>query len=167
MLFMGAALVAPDAASQPATRSTSSSTVVREAVIDLAPAQVGTVTTSETFRLAPEQAYEALIQEAAERYALDPALLRAVIRAESAFDTLAVSSAGARGLMQLMPALALEMGVADAFDPRDNIMAGAKVVGAHQGDVALALASYNAGPGAVERYNGIPPFAETQRSAMR
>lgn len=131
------------------------------------PAPIGKVTTAETFRLPPELAYEALIREAAARYALDPALIRAVIRTESAFDALAVSSAGAQGLMQLMPALALELGVADSFDPRENIMAGTKylsaLIGDHDGDLSLALASYNAGPSVVERFNGIPPFDETQR----
>jgi soluble lytic murein transglycosylase-like protein len=164
MLLAGVALVAPNATKWPAT---SSSTVVREAVTGSVPAPVGKVTTSETFRLPSEHAYEALILEASARYALDPALIRAVIRTESAFDALAVSSAGAQGLMQLMPALALELGVADAFDPRDNIMAGTRylsaLIGDHHGDIALALASYNAGPGAVERYNGIPPFEETRR----
>jgi len=128
---------------------------------------VGVVTTSAMFRLAPEHAYEELIQEAAIRYALAPALIRAVIRTESAFDPLAVSSAGAQGLMQLMPALADELGVADAFDPRENIMAGTRylsaLLGDHNGDIELALASYNAGPGAVDRYRGVPPFEETQR----
>lgn len=163
MLLAGAALAAPNAANLPAIRSST----VAEAVTRSMSAPVGMVTTSETFRLQPEHAYEALIQEAAVRYALEPALIRAVIRTESAFDALAVSSAGAQGLMQLMPALALELGVADSFDPRDNIMAGTKylsaLIGDHHGDIALALASYNAGPSVVARYNGIPPFEETQR----
>jgi soluble lytic murein transglycosylase-like protein len=90
-----------------------------------------------------------------------------VIRTESAFDSLAVSTAGAQGLMQLMPALSKELGVDDPFNPRQNIMAGTQYLSAllnyFGGDLILALASYNAGPGAVERYNGIPPFEETQR----
>jgi len=164
MLLAGAALVAPNAANLPATKSAN---VGAGAVTHSMPALVATVATSETFRLTPEHAYDELIKEAAVRYALEPALIRAVIRTESAFDALAVSSAGARGLMQLMPALALELGVADAFDPRDNIMAGTRylsaLIGDHHGDIALALASYNAGPSAVELYNGIPPFEETRR----
>jgi soluble lytic murein transglycosylase-like protein len=135
---------------------------------------VATVTTEETFRL-PPPAYEALIeeliQEAAGRYGLSAALIRAVIQTESAFDPAAVSSAGALGLMQLMPALALELGVTDAFDPRQNIMAGTRYLGAlltdHKGDLSLALASYNAGPATVERYSGIPPFVETQEYVKR
>ncbi len=128
---------------------------------------IGEVTTSETFWLPPDQAYEALIHEAAIRYALEPALIRAVIRTESSFNPLAVSSAGAQGLMQLMPALAAELGVADAFDPRANIMAGSQhlsvLLGHRNGDIALALASYNAGAAMVDYYRGIPPFQETQR----
>jgi soluble lytic murein transglycosylase-like protein len=164
MLLAGAALVAPTAHSR---TGHAPQVVAPEAHAVIGPAPVATVTTSATFRLPPEHAFEDLIQTAAKRFALEPALIRAVIRTESAFDPLAVSSAGAQGLMQLMPALAAEMGVADAFDPRDNIMAGTQylsaLIGDHQGDVALALASYNAGPSVVERYGGIPPFEETRR----
>ena len=114
----------------------------------------------------PEDAYEDLIQEAAGVYDLDPALIRAVMRTESAFNPVAVSPVGAMGLMQLMPALAREMGVVDPFDPRDNVMGGAKylrqLLDAHDGNIRLTLASYNAGPGNVKRYRGIPPFRETR-----
>ena len=119
------------------------------------------------FRLPPEVAYEQIIQDAATRYAVDADLIRAVIRTESAFDAVAVSTAGALGLMQLMPALAAELGVEDPMDPRENIMAGVRYLSylleVHDGNVALALASYNAGPGAVDLYQGIPPFPETER----
>lgn len=115
----------------------------------------------------PSEAYEDIIQEAADKYDMDPALIRAVMQAESAFHPYAVSRAGAEGLMQLMPALANEMGVADSFDPRENIMGGARylkrLLDYHKGDLDLALASYNAGPGNVERYGGVPPFRETRR----
>jgi soluble lytic murein transglycosylase-like protein len=114
-----------------------------------------------------DRAYDSLIEEAAAEYQLDPELIRAVMRAESAFNPMIVSSAGAQGLMQLMPALADEMGVKDSFDPRDNIMGGARylrwLLDHHRGNVKLTLASYNAGPGAVAKYNAIPPFKETQR----
>ena len=114
----------------------------------------------------PEEAYEELIKEAADVHKLDPALIRAVMRTESAFNPAAVSPVGAMGLMQLMPALAKEMGVADPFDPRDNIMGGAKylrqLLDAHRGSIPLTLASYNAGPGNVKRYRGVPPFKETR-----
>jgi len=127
---------------------------------------VGIVTTEERFWLPPE-AFEGLIQEAAAKYDLPPALIRAVIRTESAFNPVAVSSAGALGLMQLMPALAAELGVTNAFDPWQNVMAGSRylkaLIGDRNGDVGLALASYNAGPATVDRYNGIPPYQETQQ----
>ena len=114
----------------------------------------------------PEDAYEELIKEAADLHKLDPALIRAVMRTESAFNPAAVSPVGAIGLMQLMPALAEEMGVADPFEPRDNIMGGAKylrqLLDAHEGNIRLTLASYNAGPGNVRRYRGVPPFKETR-----
>ena len=132
-----------------------------------APAPRPVVTVSAEFRLPPELVYEPLIQEAAGRYRLDPALIRAVIQTESAFEPLAISTAGAQGLMQLMPALAEELGVEDAFDPRENIMAGARYLSfllyANNGNLPLALASYNAGPGTVALYQGVPPFPETER----
>jgi soluble lytic murein transglycosylase-like protein len=115
----------------------------------------------------PNEAYEAIIQEAAAEYDLDPALIRAVMQAESAFHPYAVSRAGAEGLMQLMPALADEMGVSDSFDPRENIMGGVRylkrLLDYHNGNLDLALASYNAGPGNVARYGGVPPFRETRQ----
>lgn len=117
--------------------------------------------------LSPEKAYESLIQEAADAYGLDPNLIRAVMRTESAFNPLVVSPIGAQGLMQLMPDVAEELGVTDPFDPRQNIMGGAKylrqLLDIHHGNVPLTLASYNAGPGNVARYKAIPPFPETRR----
>lgn len=114
----------------------------------------------------PSEAYEEIIQEAAAEFDVDPALIRAVMQAESAFHPYAVSRAGAEGLMQLMPALADEMGVTDSFDPRANIRGGVRylkrLLDYHNGDLDLALASYNAGPGNVERYGGVPPFRETR-----
>jgi len=89
------------------------------------------------------------------------------MQTESAFDALAVSRAGAVGLMQLMPDLASELGVDDPFDPRKNIMGGAKylrrLLDLHHGNVRLALASYNAGPANVSEYGGVPPFPETRK----
>ena len=119
------------------------------------------------FRAVPAQAaYDDLIKEAAHVYRLDPNLIRGVMRAESAFNPFVVSPAGAQGLMQIMPALAEELGVTDPFDPRQNVMAGARylrqLLDAHKGNVKLTLASYNAGPGNVARYKGIPPFRETR-----
>lgn len=111
-------------------------------------------------------AYDEIVAEAAKLYKLDPHMIRAVMEAESGFNALAVSPVGALGLMQLMPAVAAELGATDPFDPRQNILAGAKylrqLLDAHRGNVRLALASYNAGPGNVAKYGAIPPFRETQ-----
>jgi len=168
MLLAGAAFVSPNTGKAPVARSALAPLAISRSVE--APVggttPVGLVTTSEEFRLPKKSRYDDLIKEAAERYGLPPALIRAVIMTESAFDPLAVSSAGAQGLMQLMPALSNEMGVSDAFDPRENIMAGAQYLSslleAQKGNIKLALASYNAGPGNVQRYRGIPPFKETR-----
>ena len=115
--------------------------------------------------LPPSEAYDDIIREASAEYELDPDLIRAVMQTESAFDPLVVSRAGAEGLMQLMPELAAEMGVIDSFDPRENIRGGVRylrrLLDFYDGDLSLALAGYNAGPGNVERYGGVPPFPET------
>src|SRR6185503_18666431 len=96
---------------------------------------------------------------------LDPKLVEAVIRVESAFDSRAVSGKGALGLMQLMPGTATELGVENAFDVEENLRGGTaylrSLLDRFSGDVSLALAGYNAGPGAVEKYQGIPPYQET------
>jgi soluble lytic murein transglycosylase-like protein len=95
---------------------------------------------------------------------LDPNLIRAVIDAESAFNPFAVSTAGAQGLMQLMPDVTEELAVANPFDPRQNILGGSKylrdLLDRHHGNVDLAVASYNAGPIAVRRYRGVRPTAK-------
>jgi soluble lytic murein transglycosylase-like protein len=119
------------------------------------------------FKAVPaNKAYEDIIQEAATTYEMDANLIRAVMQAESSFHPYALSRAGAEGLMQLMPDLSDEMGVSNAFDPRENIMGGVRylkrLLDYHDGNVDLALASYNAGPGNVERYGGVPPFEETK-----
>ena len=133
---------------------------------------VGSVTpqvdvTTEFEAIPAKKAYEEIIQEAARTYDIDPGLIRAVMQAESAFHPYIVSRAGAEGLMQLMPELADEMGVTDSFDPRENIMGGARylkqLLEQHNGNIALTLASYNAGPGNVKRYGGVPPFKETRK----
>lgn len=115
---------------------------------------------------ARRRALQALVEGAAQRHGVDPALLDAVIATESAFRADAVSPRGAMGLMQLMPATARELGVDDAFDPQRNVDAGARhlrmLLDRYRGDVRLALAAYNAGASAVERHgNAVPPYRET------
>ena len=110
--------------------------------------------------------YEAAIAENAQRQQVAADLVRAVIQVESAFNPTAVSTKGAMGLMQLMPATAVEMGVGNPFDPDENIRGGVaylrKLLDRYDGNVELALAAYNAGMGNVEKYGDVPPFKETQ-----
>ena len=110
--------------------------------------------------------YDGIIQDAARRYRVDFSLLKAIIRAESSFNPLAISRKGARGLMQIMPENYKSLDIQDPFDPTQNIMGGARyfrsLLDRYQGKVALTLAAYNAGPTAVDRYRRIPPYAETQ-----
>lgn len=111
-------------------------------------------------------AYGDVIRAASGEYGVDEALLRAVIHAESAFNPRALSVAGAQGLMQLIPGTARDMGVLDAFDVGQNIRGGARYLAlllrSFNGNERLAAAAYNAGPGAVQKYNGVPPYDETQ-----
>lgn len=117
-------------------------------------------------------AYEHIIREAAAANELEPEFLRAVISVESAFNPRAVSRAGARGLMQLMPQTAKRFGVRDSFDPRQNIHGGARylrvLVERFANDMELVVAAYNAGENAVERYGrSIPPYRETRQYVPR
>jgi soluble lytic murein transglycosylase-like protein len=107
-----------------------------------------------------------LFKEAAQTHGIDPRLLMAIAHRESAMNPNATSRAGACGLMQLMPATARFLGISNIFDPRENVFGAARYVrtllDTFHGDLDLTLAAYNAGPGAVQRYNGVPPYPETR-----
>ena len=107
-----------------------------------------------------------MIVNAANRHDIDPAIVKAIIMAESGYDPMAVSKKGARGLMQLMPATADSLGVKDSFDPEHNINGGVKyfkrLLSRFDGDLRLALAAYNAGCTNVKKYKGIPPYKATR-----
>jgi len=115
--------------------------------------------------------YDKMIEKVAADKGLDPDLLRAVIEVESAYDHKAVSVKGAAGLMQLMPGTAKSLGVKDLFHPGQNMEAGARhlklLIKRYKGELPLALAAYNAGTEAVDLYQGIPPFPETQKYVPR
>jgi soluble lytic murein transglycosylase-like protein len=117
------------------------------------------------------QRYDPYLLEAARLYQLPVAFLRAVMHVESDYDPNVISVDGAMGLMQLMPFTAHKMGVLDPFDPRQNILGGARflriLANQWNGDLVRTVASYNAGSGAVERYNGVPPYGETRRYVNR
>lgn len=116
-------------------------------------------------------AYQAEIAAAAREHGVDEAIVRAIIHAESAYNPMALSRVGAQGLMQLMPATARRFGVSDAFNPQQNIQGGVKYLAwllkRFNGNLTLAAAGYNAGEGAVDKYNGVPPYSETRRYVDR
>lgn len=115
--------------------------------------------------------FESLIDRASQKYGVDADLVKAVIQNESAYDAQAISSAGAMGLMQLMPATAANLGVEDPMDPAQNIEGGVKLLrellNQFSGNLTNTLAAYNAGPGAVQQYGGVPPYQETQTYVKR
>ena len=133
---------------------------------------------SEPDRVAPAAAAAELskstsqiVSEASEKHGVDPDFIRSVIKQESAGNARAVSPAGARGLMQLMPGTASQLGVEDSFSPEQNVHGGAlylrELLERYNGDALKALAAYNAGPKAVDRYKGVPPYRETRQYVER
>jgi soluble lytic murein transglycosylase-like protein len=144
---------------------------VREALVSLRSVRVAArpfgsaIFNSSASVRAPEE-FAPVIAEASRAHGVDPRLVAAVVRRESAWNPNAVSRVGASGLMQLMPATARFLGVRNVFDPRENIFGGTrylrKLLDTFDGDLDLALAAYNAGPGAVARYRGVPPYRETR-----
>jgi soluble lytic murein transglycosylase-like protein len=117
--------------------------------------------------IVPPPQIDRLVSANAGAWGVDPALVKAIIANESGFDANATSKTGAQGLMQLEPGTASELGVTDAYDPAQNISGGTRYIRGlldrFHGDLRLAIAAYNAGPGAVVKYNGVPPYAETQQ----
>ena len=109
---------------------------------------------------------DSIFEDAANTYGVSSIILKSIAKAESGFNPSAVSSAGAVGIMQLMPSTAAALGVSNSYDARENIMGGAKYISQllsnYQGNISLALAAYNAGSANVDKYGGIPPFTETQ-----
>lgn len=158
-----AAKAAKESAAQPGETQTDNtfSSALDEAV---SKTESSTQNTSSSINC-PED-LESIFEEAANTYNVSAKLLKAIAKAESNFNANAVSSAGAVGIMQLMPATAASLGVTNSYDPRQNIMGGAKYIAQllerYSGNISLALAAYNAGGNNVDKYGGIPPFTETQ-----
>ncbi len=119
----------------------------------------------------PAKSTSQIVREASETHGVDSDFIRSVIKQESAGNTHAVSPAGARGLMQLMPGTASQLGVNDSFSPEQNVHGGTRylreLLERYNGDAVKALAAYNAGPKAVDRYKGIPPYRETRQYVQR
>lgn len=144
---------------------------VREALVSLRSTRVaarpfGSVVFQSDASVKAPDAFAPVIAEAARTHGVDPRLVAAVVHRESAWNPNARSQVGAAGLMQLMPATARFLGVRNIFDPRENIFGGTrylrKLLDTFDGDLDLALAAYNAGPGAVAKYRGVPPYRETR-----
>lgn len=166
LLLTAAALSAPHAAKVGAASARPTTSPAISNALSRSPLPSVSVEIDTFAPIDARHAYDDIITEAATKYRLDPVLIKSVMQAESAFNAMAVSPVGALGLMQLMPEVAAELGADDPMDPRQNIMAGAlylrRLLDSHRGNVKLALASYNAGPGAVAKYGAIPPFKETR-----
>ncbi len=139
--------------------------------VHVAQRATGLMTSATNSRIVPKTDITAVVKDASGRYQLDPDLVSSVIKAESGFNVRAVSPKGARGLMQLMPGTASQLGVPNAFDAQANVDGGTKylreLLERYNFDLVKALAAYNAGPQRVERFGGVPPYYETRAYVAR
>jgi soluble lytic murein transglycosylase-like protein len=162
----GAALAEATAVDGPGTATPALGEATALTPTSTAPTTAPVPATSETGPGNGTVPYQSLIEESCAKYGVDPALLAGLIEQESHFDPTVGSSAGAQGLTELMPETAASLGVTDPHDPAQSIEAGARLLSEKLtefgGNTELALAAYNAGSGAVQQYNGIPPYPETQ-----
>jgi soluble lytic murein transglycosylase-like protein len=163
--LMGAASPAPAPAPTAFASQLASATATTAAAPAATTASAGLMSVGAS-ELPADVPFGAEITAAAKKHGIDPALLAGLVKQESGFNPNAGSPAGARGLTQLMPGTAAGLGVTNVLDPAQSLDGGAKYLrqqlDAFGGDVTRALAAYNAGPGAVQRYGGVPPYAETQ-----
>ena len=166
LMIGGPAPTAPSAASTAFASQLAGATAPAAPTATAATASATPMAATGPSELPGDVPFGAEITAAAKKYGLDPALLAGLVKQESGFNPNAGSPAGARGLTQLMPGTAAGLGVTNVLDPVQSLDGGAKYLrqqlDAFGGDVARALAAYNAGPGAVKRYGGVPPYAETQ-----
>ena len=150
----------------PPSASTSFASMVSQAMDEPEQTAQTQESSAQVPAIVPSPEIERLVSANAGAFGVDPALVKAIIANESGFDANATSRTGAQGLMQLEPATASDLGVSNAYDPAQNIWGGTRYIRSlldrFQGNLPLAIAAYNAGPQAVEKYGGIPPYAETQ-----